>query len=168
MLSDEQITAQNAAFFEKYPDIRKSEPVRCLNLIMKKEFALDILRGVKTVEFRSYSQHYWDRLFDKDLMDKAQTVADEDMDDFSDFARPLRTVEKIHFHNYNNSWYLDVEVTDNWTVIADDEGVRMLHEEYGCDELDELVEDLNRSKQRDRPIFFYFALGRVLGTDLKL
>ena len=164
----DEIDVQKSAFFEKYPDVKRSEPIKCLNLIMKKEFAEAILKGEKTVEFRAYSKHYMDRLYDKDLMDYGEAnIPDEDMDDFVDFARPLREVEKIHFHNYNNTWFLDVECIDNWTVVVTNEGVADLKAEFGCDELDDMLADLNKQKAKDRPIFFYFALGKVLGTDLK-
>lgn len=163
-----QIEAEKKAFFEKYPHVKRSEPIKVLNLIMKKEFAEAILKGEKTVEFRAYSQHYSDRLYDKNLMNVvAETIADEDMNDFVDFARPLREVETIHFHNYNNSWHLDVECVDNWTVAVVDEEVKDLRDTFGCTELDEMLAEMNARKEKNRPVFFYFAIGKVLDTDLK-
>ena len=155
-------------FFEKYPDCKVSEPIECLSLVMRKEFAEAILRGEKTVEYRDYSQYYQNRIYDWKLMEYAERIAQEDMDDFVDFARPLRKVKMIHFHNYNNTWFLDVEVIDTWTVAVVRTEVEMLKREYNSDELFELLEDLEAKKATDRPIFFYFALGKVLGTDLKV
>ena len=163
MTEQEIIEAQKKAFFGKYPDVKRSENIKCLDLLLKKEFAEAIVRGEKTVEFRDYSKHYCDRIYDKALVKYGdEHVAEEDMDDFLDFALPLRQVDTIHFHNYNNSWTLDVEVVDNWTVAVVKDEVEALQEAYNCHELDDLLADLEAKKAQDRPIFFYFALGKVL------
>lgn len=157
------INQEKKAFFEKYPEVKRSENIKCLDLLLKKEFAEAIIKGEKTVEFRDYSKHYQDRLYDKALLEYGEkNIPVEDMDDFVDFARPLRKVESIHFHNYNNSWSLDVEVIDNWTIAVNKDEVKNLQMDYDCHELDALLEDLEKQKAKDRPIFFYFALGKVL------
>ena len=166
MTESERIEADKKAFFEKYPKVKRSDNIKVLNLIMKKEFAEAILKGEKTVEFRAYTKHYIDRLYDKNLVDFGDTyVKDEDMDDFVDFTRPLRQVETIHFHNYNNTWSLDVEVVDNWTVAVTRDQVQELQDEYNCHELDEVLVDMERMRKKDRPIYFYFALGKVLSRE---
>ena len=98
------------------------EPIESLDLILKKEFALQILKGEKNVEFRSMTQHYMNRLFDKklgDFLDKhadnAEIVAEYGMWGNCDELRPVKS---IHFHNYNNDWYLDVEVLHNGYAIT--------------------------------------------------
>lgn len=165
VLLNEQIEKDKKAFFDKYPNVKRSENIKVLNLIMKKEFAEAIIKGEKTVEYRAYSKHYSDRLYDKNLLDYGENyIKDEDMADFVDFARPLRKVETIHFHNYNNTWSLDVECVDNWTVLANQDGVEAMHD-FGSDELDELVADLDKQKAKNRPIFFYFALGEILHRE---
>lgn len=151
------------AFFRKYPDIKPSENIKCLSLLLKKEFAEAIINGEKTVEFRNYTKYYCGRLYDAKLVQYGDAhVSDKDMEDFVDFTRPLRKVETIHFHNYNNTWSLDVEVIDNWTVIVDKAGVQDMQEAFGCHELDGLLEELEEKKATERPIFFYFALGKVI------
>ena len=164
------------AFFEKYPDCPRSKPVECLNLIMKKEFAEQILSGEKKVEFRAYSKHYCDRLYETAVVDwsdkKAAEIEDEEargafLDEVLDYASPLRPVKKIHFHNYSNSWYLDVECIANYTTIIERTDVEFLQDEFGCHELDEELERLEKMKAKDRPILFYFAIGKVLDTNLK-
>ena len=160
------IAEQKKAFFEKYPDVKRSENIKCLNLLMKKEFAEAIIKGEKREEFRAYSKHYMDRLYDKALLDYGdKNIPDEDMNDFVDFARPLRKVERIHFHNYNNSWSMDVEVDDNWTVAVTREEVEDLQLTYDCHELDDMLVDLEKTKEKNRPIFFYFALGKILSRE---
>jgi len=164
---DAQAKAERAAFFAKYPECPISDEIECLNLIMKREFAEAILRGEKTVEYRSYSQHYCNRLFDKKVQAYEPNIADEDIADFEDFAAPLRVVKKIHFHNYENSWWLDVEVVYNYICAPCKDDVDAIESEYGDSELREMQEEFDKKKTRtERPLFFFFALGEVLGTNL--
>lgn len=164
----EQLRADYPEFFEKYPEAPISEPIKCLNLIMKREFAEAILKGEKTVEYRSYSKHYVDRLFDKKVMDWGDNnVAEEDLDLFMEVCEPLRWVEKIHFHNYNNTWFLDVAPKGVFTVPVTRENVEVLKTEYHSDELEEMCDDLDKMKEQNRPIFFVFPIDKILDTNLK-
>lgn len=165
---DEIIKKERKEFFEKYPDAYESKDIDCLDLVMKKEFAEAILKGEKVVEYRAYTRFYYDRIFDKKLTEWGEkNVAEEDMEHFVDYCRPLRKVNKIHFHNYNNSWFLDVEIYANWTVVVTDASVVAMEEDYGCTELKELNDELNAKGETDRPIFFYFAIGDILDTNLE-
>lgn len=161
--------AARKKFFEEHPDCPKPKPVECLNLIMRREFAEEILAGTKRVEIRSYSQHYCDRLYDKDVLDYEDAHWDDEVMRMQmlDFNDSVRAVKKIHFHNYNNSWFLDVECIDNNTVLLVDEQVGYLRDEYGCHDFDEELARLDKRNANERPIYFYFAVGRVLGTDMK-
>lgn len=165
----EYFDAARKRFFEEHPDCPRPKPIECLNLIMRRQFAEEILAGEKKVEVRSYSQHYFDRLYDKEVL----KYEDEHWDDallraqMLDFNDSVRAVKKIHFHNYNDSWYLDVECIDNNTVAMVDDQVQYLRDEYGCHEFDEELERLNRRNAEERPIYFYFAMGKVLSTNLK-
>lgn len=167
-------------FFEKYPDAPVSEDIECLNLIMRKEFAMQILRGEKKVEVRAYSQFYYNRLFDKKVLDWADAKADEMADkgvpedevndfvqDCIDFLNPLKNVRKIHFHNYDNTWFLDVTVSANYQVAVVREQVETLQELYDCHEFDEMLADLEKQKAKQRPLYFYFVVGDVIGTNLQ-
>ena len=99
---------------------------------------------------------YEDKHWDDELM-RMQII---------DFTDSVRAVKKIHFHNYNNSWYLDVECVDNSTIIVNDEQVGYLRDVFGCHEFDDELAALNRCNAEDRPIYFYFAVGEVLCTNL--
>lgn len=157
------------AFIAKHPDLPDPEPVKCLNLIMRKEYAKEIVEGKKVVEIRAFSQHYSDRLYDKNVLEYENAHWDDEemREGILEFTDSVRPVEKIHFHPYNNNWYLDVTCVENGTVVVNEEQVAYLRDTYGCHEFDEMLEDLERRHVTDRPIFFFFVIGEVLGTNLE-
>lgn len=156
-----------ADYWQKNP---KAQPkaVACLNLIMKREFAEKILKGEKKLEFRAYTQHYVDRLIDKDVDNYLADHEGKEDDDLHTFAEVVRPVLKIHFHNYSNSWHLDVECTNNFIMPIAEPWVKNIQDTFGCHEMDEMLADLEKRKAKDRPLFFVFALGKVLDTDLNV
>ena len=169
--SDQQIFDEaRRKFFEEHPDCPKPKPIECLNLIMRREFAEEILAGTKTVEVRSYSKHYAERQYDKDVLAYEDKHWDDELMRLQmlDFNDSVRAVKKIHFHNYNNTWFLDVECIDNNTVLMVDEQVRYLQNEYDCHEFDEELAELNKRKAEYRPMYFYFAIGKIIDTNLDL
>ncbi len=157
---------KGVSFKERYPDMPKAKDIECLNLVMKREYAEQILRGEKKLEFRAYSKHYHERLIDKDLanwVDEHPEITEEEMDENIDL---FRRVKKIHFYNYNNTWHLDVKCEDNHIVAVTRPNVEFLQKEYGCHEFDEMLEDFENKKDPMRPMFFYFVCGEVLDTNL--
>lgn len=147
-------------FMKEHPDYPEPAPVECLNLIMKKENALAIISGEKKVEFRAYTQHYVNRLYDAKTEDFVERHKEEP--DVLFWCDTLRHVEKIHFHNYNNTWSLDVECTYNDLVAPTEEGIAMLHDTYDCHEFDDMHRDLVRKGADNFPLFFYFEIGEIL------
>lgn len=148
----------------KYPDYHDASPVKTLNLIMKKEFAEQILKGEKKVEFRAFTQHYCDRLYDKDVT-RFMDYHAKDSDALLEYADPLRVVETIHFHNYNNTWSLDVNCKANTLMVVNQENADYLREEYGCTDFDEVLNDLRVRRAKTSPIYFVFILGDVLESE---
>lgn len=146
----------------KYPNYQDAKPIKVLNLIMKKQFAEAIIRGEKKVEVRSYSSHYVDRLLDKDVCD---FMALHENEDVIDVCQPLRDVLTIHFHNYNNSWSLDVECEFNNLIAVNDDTVSYYQEEYGCHEFDEELARLKAIRSKKEPLYFTFVLGKVLKRE---
>lgn len=164
-LTEKEYWAKIDQLKAKYPDYCEAADVEVLNLIMKREFAEAILRGEKKVEFRAVSDHYIKRLIDRKVVEFKKRH--EDDPDVQEFCDPLRIVRRIHFHNYNNSWFLDVDVLESDYVAADEEGVKFLHDRYDCHELDETYESLP-AKERDKlaPTFFFFVIDKVVATNL--
>ncbi len=161
-------TSARAVFFAEHPDCPRPKPIECLDLIMKKEYALQILAGTKRVEIRSYSEFYRNRLYDKAVLDYEDKHWDDELMRLQmlDFNDSVRAVKTIHFHDYGKTWFLDVECVENNTVLLVDDQVGYLRDEFDCHEFDEMLADLNRSGAKERPMYFYFAIDNVLSTNL--
>ena len=163
----EEFYAAYQEFFKNHPEAKVPESVECLNLIMKRAYAEQILAGTKKLEFREYKPFYIKRLIDPEVADYIQAHPDDE--DVLTFCNEIRQVNSIHFHDYNNSWFLDVECTynDEFSIVPND--IRMLNEKYGCHDFDD---DLKRMEAMNVPIedcpwLFFFVCGKVLDTNLK-
>lgn len=163
----EEFAAAREKFFESHPDAPVAEDIECLNLVMKREYAEQILAGTKKLEFRDYKPFYIKKLIDPDVADYVQEHIDDD--EVLTFCNDIRQVGKIHFYNYNRSWYLDVEVTFNDAFCINKMDVERLQKQYGCHDFDDDLRDLEamRVPDEERPWLFFFVCGKVLGTDLK-
>ena len=93
-----------------------------------------------------------------------------DDDEVMTFCSDIRQVEKIHFYNYNRSWYLDVEVTYNDVFCINKHDIEFLQENYGCHDFDDELKRMEamRVPDNERPYLFYFEIGKILGTDLAI
>lgn len=139
--------------------------VEAYNLLMKKEFAQEILNGQKKVEFRSLSDHYCRMFLDDNAAKKNKEAGLKPSDDGFDFG--LRDTQYIHFHNYNNSWYLDVEVNGIGMCVVDSHDIESLAEDF--DDFKAFIEDARKNDELpedERPMIFYLVLGDVVGTNL--
>lgn len=168
-MTQEEINVRLDALEKKIEGFHQSEEIECLNLIMKKQYALDIISGKKKVEYRNYSKHYFDRLYDKEVLDFYDKYAnDEEVIEIckplgvDSFIDPVRLVRTIRFHNYNDTWSLTVEVVDNHIIALTDPNINYMYEEFGDTEFAESVKELQKAGIDDRPVVFFFALGKIL------
>jgi len=162
----EEYGAAMKEFFESHPDAPIPDDIDSLDLIMRKEYAEEILRGEKPLEFRPYSKFYVRRLVDQEANNYINANIDDD--EVQAFCNDIRPVKMIHFHNYNNSWFLDVEcVYDSVFSITKDD-IKMLQDEYGVHDFDDDLEYYEKNGIKERPYLFYFVIGKVLGTNLEV
>ena len=133
---------------------------------MKREYAEQILAGTKKLEFREYKPFYIKRLIDQDVAAYIQEHMDDD--EILTFCHDIRQVQKIHFHNYNNSWFLDVECTFNDAFCIIKHDIEYLQKTYGCHDYDDDLKRMEALKvpMEERPWMFFFVCGKVLDTNL--
>lgn len=166
--NEEEFTAAFKKFYGSHPEAPLPEDVECLDLIMKKVYAEQILAGTKKLEFREYKEFYIKRLIDSNVAKYIRAHADDE--EVMTFCNDIRLVKKIHFHDYNKSWFLDVECdfVDLFSITKED--IEYLQEEYGCHDFDEdlrRMDAMNVPEDR-RPLLFYLVCGKVIDTNLEV
>ena len=164
--SAEEFAAAREKFFnETHPEAPLAKDIECLNLIMKREFAEQILAGTKKLEFRAYSDHYVKRLIDNDVADYIQRHINDD--EVLMFCSDIRQVKRIHFHNYSNSWHLDIECDYNDAFCINKRDIKYLNETYDCHDYDRDLARFEAMGEVNRPWLFFFVCGKVISTNLK-
>lgn len=144
----------------------KGQQVEAYDLLMKKQFALDIIEGRKTVEVRSFTDHYISRFLDKEVMKRNQKRKLK-MNDPA-YENEFKDIWFIHFHDYNNSWYLDVAIDTVGMCIVDSFDIERLMAEYPG--FSDLLEDAKKNDSLpddDKPMIFYFVIDEIVATNLK-
>ena len=163
--TDEEFVKASNEFFTKHPDAPQADDIECLNLIMKKEYARQIVAGTKKLEYRACSDFYNRRLIDERV---SQYIIDHINDEeVLTFCNDIRQVKKIHFYSYSNTWHLDVEVDYNGAFSPVKEDIEMLHNEYGVHDWDADFADFERAgvPDEDRPWIFYFSISKILSSS---
>ena len=129
-------------FGRAYDDTMKT--AKPIDALLRKEFAIEILRGEKQNEFRTFSEFWISRLCTRDA--KTKCIAG------------IKPFKIIHFHNYNNSWFLDCEV-EAVNCCEIDEAFA----ECFSDEVDITGVDLTAEES-----MFVMRLGKVVATNLQV
>lgn len=135
--------------------------VEAYALIMKKENALEILNGTKTLEIRVDNSKY-ERMFTdpKKVAENRQAEA-EGRDEW---RSPLRTdVAYVHFYNYANTWALDCEIDDIGTAFLTKEDIGFLNREYGFHDYDNEWQEYIGRPEDEIPFFFYLHIAAIVG-----
>ena len=167
-MTEEQYRTAKEGFFLQY-DPPTCEPVETMDMVIRKENALAIINGKKKVVFHLCDDDYFNLLHDEEvykwMMDQRM---DKEMDiqALYEFVCSTRPVQTIHFHDDDNSWFLNVECAKNDLAILFRQDVEFLQEKFGCHELDGILEDYEKKDSQMRPAFFYFALGKILDTNI--
>lgn len=123
------------------------------DLIMRKEFAYQIIDGVKKLEFRALSDFYVSRYLRK-LPDGMYKWKDE--------------IQFLHFHDYNNSWFLDVHIEPICLKTLHPDSADFFHH-YGHYELDEDMKEFAKYKNDDDnvPGLFCIPIDAIVNTNLE-
>ena len=132
----------------------KGATAEAFDLIMRKEFAWDILEGRKKAEFRDLSAFYIRRFFEP------KKTLQETLDAFE-----IKPIGYIHFHDYGNTWYLDVRLNDFMLLSAHPDCLNILHQ-MDCHEFDEIAKENAGKTVADVPQFFALKIYSILGTNL--
>ncbi len=162
-MNKEEYIKEYNAFFKKYPDCPQPGIIESLNLIMKKEYAEAIKSGKKTVEFRDFKKFYGEKIFDKavsEYIEANQTNPDLRQALEKGIVTSIKIVNSLHFHNYNNSWEMDVECTSNGIISITPEDIHFLQEQFNCHDLDDMLSTC-KDYGDEPPLLFYFACGKV-------
>lgn len=171
-MAEEFIANQNK-FYELYPDCPKPEPIPCLNLILKREYAEEILCGRKKFEWREFSEYYVNRLCEMKFYDYCDAHQDDEVfNDMMQYATSVRDVEKVLFHDYNGEWFLEVEVLAVHDVFATLDNAKYFVDTFNCHDLDKEAAFCARKiangtmAEGEETEFFALELGDVLNTNL--
>lgn len=155
-------------FYKTFPDCPKPKEIERLNLIMKLDHAIDILTGEKRWEWRKASEYYFRRLFSQEVYEYAEKHKDDEkFQELYPYALTMNDVVTIHFHDYNNEWFLDVECTGTYDVFATEENAQFFREELNCHDLDdEAAWCAAYCEEGEETEFYAMELGEVLDTNL--
>lgn len=123
------------------------QEAEAFDLIIRKKFALDIIGEKKAVEYRDYKLHYLRRFFNnlKTLEEKPINV--------------------VHFHDYNNSFFLDVQITQACAGYLDNDAIALL-EKYHELQMVEVCKKNTTLADDDKPIVCMLPIVGIINTNL--
>lgn len=137
------------------------QPKQAYSLIMKREHALEIIAGTKPLEIRAFSDYYHKMFTDPAVVAENERLIAAGRGD--ECVEPVRTdIAYIHFHNYNNSWTLDVEIDELGTALMTEEDVKWLGGEFGFHDYDNEWQQFAGIPDDEVPMFFWLHVVGVV------
>ncbi len=125
---------------ETLQKIKDGTKIKVLNVVLRKEFALEIVRGEKVREYRWFSDFWAKRLcLFEDPKDKYLPTG-------------VKWYDRVHFYPYNNKWFVDCSIEKIEWVTVD----KAFQEKYK----DEVITNIG-------DMLFVIHLGKVLATNLQ-
>jgi hypothetical protein len=136
-----------------------AQPLRNVNLIMKKKFAKEILKGEKKIEWRPVSDHYVSRLIDSNVSEFIN-LHEAENDDVAFCITDLRIPTVIHFYSYSNTWHLDVLCDCIEAIPCTEENAKRFKDKYNDGYIEGVVKS---TKHLDfTPHVFALHIGKIL------
>jgi hypothetical protein len=128
---------------------------------MRKEHALEIIACKKPLEIRTFSDFYCKMFTDQALVDANEKLRKEGLDD--ECTGVCRTdVGFVHFHNYTNSWTLDVEIDEIGMALMVEDDITWLADEFGFHDYDSEWQQYAHLPDEEKPLFFWLHIVGVV------
>lgn len=134
--------------------------VEAYDLLMKKENALDIISGNKTLEIRVFSNHYAKMFTDQKQLEINEELRREGKD--YECIEPIKGIQYVHFHNYNNSWALDVKIDEIGLSSMTEEDIEDLHD-FDFHDYDKEWQQYEDKDIEDIPMFYWLHIKDIVG-----
>ncbi|MBR4453495.1 MAG: hypothetical protein IKS33_04460 [Bacteroidales bacterium] len=172
-------------FLQGNPNYPIPSKIECLDLVIKKKWAEEIVKGERKYDLRSFSFLLYDRICNQDT--KKYREEHKNDEEIYRWCNPIRPVQRIHYHDYANTWSLDVSCIQNGYAASSIIGqskprldVTCLHKknENSFDryveqlqrigilhDLDTIWAELNFENEKLKPAYFYFIIGEVIAKD---
>lgn len=135
-----------------------------VSLIMQKDNAIDIIRGVKPIEFRKNSQFYFKLFCTPETISGAKSKKKK-------INFELKDIHYVHFHDYNNKWFLDVsvEAVDFMALLPAN---REYFAERNCTEVDSFINEAEKNgyttKSPETIWVFCLPIKAIINTSFDL
>ena len=168
-MSDRKYFLAMDEFMTRY-NAPQCEPIKQLDLLLSREEADEILQGERQVVVRPFNNQYFECLTDHHVDEWMTAHRDSfgmDMEAFTEFMCATRPVEKIHFHDEQNTWYIDVICWENALIPITRENIQDLNDRFGCKDLNRLFMKVANGidVHSEPPLYYYFAIGDIIGTE---
>jgi hypothetical protein len=139
----------------------KDEEVEAYDLLMRKEYALDIISGKKTLEIREFKSHYVNMFTDKEQLAKNEELRKAGKDD--ECIEPLKATQYVRFHNYNYSWTLDVEIDEIGISTVCREDIEDLADAFDFHDYDNEWQQYEHLDDDEKPVFYWLHIKEIVG-----
>lgn len=140
------------------------QEIEAFSLIMKKENALDILNGKKTIETRMFSTKYEKMFTDFKQLEKNEKLRKNGRGE--ECQSVLRTdIEAVHFYSTGAPWTLDVAIDEIGIGEVTEEGIKFMHDEFNFHDFDEQLEEFKKNPPEDVPLFYYLHICEIINHD---
>lgn len=144
--------------------IYKGQEVDAYSLVMRKENALDILNGKKTIETRMFSSKYEKMFTDFKQLDENEILRKAGRDE--ECQSVLRTdIESVHFYSTGAPWTLDVAIDEIGIGEVTEEGIKFMHDEFDFHDFDEQLEEFKKNPPEEVPLFYYLHICEIINHD---